>query len=322
MHFKTSPVKGLQELAQAPGSSIVPRVKLAPALALVALAACQRHRGHASAGSATSGSAAALVEPPGLTVMMQGSPPRQLLRYHATTGASIAYELDLDSHLSAGIDAASSMALQMAQTVESAAPGGPMRLRTTVRDAVLHGDGQQPLPTSAVHQVEQMKDMAVVTTIAADGTVQATQVEAGGKDLAAPVMDQLEAVARQLQQVAMTLPAVPLGVGATWQTRYGVDQGGLRLDVISTIQVTAIAGDRITFEDNEEMRAPDQRVTLDGATLDASGIAGTAHGTGTLDLATLAMTRDYEAELHANMAAGSEAATPVTMRVKLKIAPQ
>jgi hypothetical protein len=303
-------------------------VKLAPALALVALAACQRHRAPAGSGSArpatagSGGAAAGSAEPPGLIVMAEGSAPRQVLRYHATTGASVAYELDLDSHLSAGIDAASSMALQMAQTVESAAPGGPMRLRTTVRDAVLHGDGKIPLPTSATNQVAQMKGMAVVTTIAADGTVPATQVEAGGKDLATPVMDQLEAVSRQLQQVAMTLPAVPVGVGATWQTRHGIDQGGLRLDVMSTIQITAIAGDRITFEDNEEMRAPDQHVTLEGSTLEASGIAGTAHGTGTIDLATLAMTRDYQAELHANMAAGSEAATPVTMRVQLKITPQ
>ena len=296
-------------------------MKLAPALALVALAACQRHRADPGGGSATAGSGAP-VEPPGLIVMEQGSPPRHLLRYHATAGASTAYELDLDSHLSAGVDAASSMALQMAQTVESASPGGPLRLRTTVRDAVLRGDGKHPVPTSAANQVAQLKGMAVVTTIAADGSVQGTQIEAGGKDLAAPVMDQLQVVARQLQQAAMTLPAIPLGVGATWQTRHGIDQGGLRLDVMSTVQVTAIAGDRISFEDREEMRAPDQSVTLDGATLAASGITGTAHGTGTIDLATLAITRDYEAELHANMAAGGEAPTPVTMRVKLKIAPQ
>lgn len=293
-------------------------MKLALALALVAaaLAGCKHHRPAAGAGSATP------PEPAGLTVTSPGAAPRQLLRYHVARGATVAYELDLESHLSAGIDAASSMALHMAQSVEDVAPDGGVQLRTTIRDAALRGDADHPAPVSAAQQVAQLQGTSVVTAMAPDGTVQSARIDLGGHDLPQAVTDQLSAVAGQMRQAAMPLPAVPLGVGAAWQVTRSLDIAGLHAVVTSTVEITAIDGTRVSFRDHAELHAPDQHVTLGGATLAASGITGTAHGTGTIDLVTAATTRDYEAELHAGMAADGEEATPVTMKAALKITPQ
>lgn len=289
-------------------------MKLALALAPVALVGCKPHGQTRGPGSAV-----APPEPAGLTITQPGAMPRQVLRYHPARGAQTAYELDVDSEMSAGVDATASMALHLAQAVEDVAPDGHLQLRTTIQDAALHGDS---VPTSAVHELDKLKGASVVTTLAPDGTMQDAKVDTGGQKLPEAIAQQLDMVAAQLRQAAMQLPAAPLGVGAAWQTHGTLQIAGMHVDVAWTFEITAIAGTRVSFRDHSELHAADQTVMLGGASLTASGISGTEHGTGTIDLATLAMTRESRSELHAGMAAGSEAATPVTMKMTLKLAPQ
>lgn len=99
---------------------------------------------------------------------------------------------------------------------------------------------------------------------------------------------QVQTLGAQVAQLAPSLPADPVGVGASWTAEATTVLGGATVVQSTTTTVTAIDGPRVSYTSTTRSRADRQPLTLAGlpagtsATLASSELTGT--GSGVLDL--------------------------------------
>ncbi|MGN6107332.1 MAG: DUF6263 family protein, partial [Kofleriaceae bacterium] len=125
---------------------------------------------------------------------------------------------------------------------------------------------------------------------------------------------------QNLEQVAMPLPTAPVGVGAVWKHRRTVRQNGVAMETVTTVEVTAVEGDRVSFRSTSTVRGADQKVTIEGTPLEITKIGGDGTGHGTIDLAKMALTGELAAELHFEMAAQGQV-SPMKMTMTMRLGP-
>lgn len=258
-------------------------------------------------------------EPPDLQVVSKGNEPRRELRYRVAKatqrGIDIAIDLDLEAGEMGGPLPTVAMSLLIA--VDDVQPDGGMKLHTTIVDVSARDRYESKVPAAALSgPLEQMKGISIASTLSPQGRMSKSVVE-GGKQLSEAVNVQLASLTASFQDVMMTLPTEPVGVGAVWRSSRAIEQNHLKMTAVNTVTLLAIDGDKIGYSIDTELHGDDQKVTQDGQTLEVKDITGTGSGKGTVGLTTLEVTSDLTAELRSKMSAPGEAeATPMKMTLK------
>jgi hypothetical protein len=188
-----------------------------------------------------------------------------------------------------------------------------------VADASVRDPGDSQAAAAVAGPLEQIKGLAISTTLAPDGKITDAKLDAGGKQLTAAGQQQYDALAGNLEDLALRLPTEPVGAGAKWRSSRQVHRGGLATTATATVEVTKLEGTRLGYAVAIESTGPDQTVTQAGASVDVKHIHGAGQGTGTIDLATLATTGELALELASEMATQGDA-TPMKLTVKMTTA--
>ncbi|NVB78471.1 MAG: hypothetical protein HOV81_08775 [Kofleriaceae bacterium] len=289
-----------------------PRLWICPVFAVLAAAGCKK--------SDEGGGKA--VEPPDLQLVSKGNEPRRDLTYKVAKGTKRSFDVAVDFTLEAGDMGGPlpTVAMTLDVAVEDVAPDGSMKLHTTIVDATARERLESKVPAEALSgPLEPLKGIALASTLTPKGRMSKAVVE-GGKQLSDAVNGQLASLTASLQDVMMTLPIEPVGVGAVWRSSRPIEQNQLKLTAVNTVTLLAIDGDKIGYSLDTEIHGDDQKVTMEGQTLEVKDITGTGAGKGTLSLTTLEVTSDLSAELRSKMqATGESEGTPMKMTLQTKI---
>jgi hypothetical protein len=264
----------------------------------------------------------AAIRPPDLQVVSAGAEPRQRLRYHAAKGTKRDLELAIDIAASAG-DMGGQMptiVLTLSLAVEDTLAHG-VKLRSTVVDAVARDrDDSRVDPKALTGMLDLMKGVVLTTTMAPSGRLVGTTIELGQKELSGRAKAQLATLTTSFDQLMMTLPEQPVGVGALWRNSRPFEQNGMKLVAVNSVHLTAITGDTITYELETEVHGDDQVIKQADVSLDVKDVIGTGSGKGTIDLRTLAVTSELTSELRSSMqSAGEGSAMPMRMAVETRV---
>ncbi len=99
----------------------------------------------------------------------------------------------------------------------------------------------------------------------------------------------------------------------------------MKLFTVTTIVVTAIDDRGFSFTSSTSLGGPDQKITLQGHTIEVTSIGGVGTGKGTIDLTKMAMTGESTLSFHSDMTAEDEtdqmAMTMTTRVAPTKVAP-
>ena len=253
----------------------------------------------------------------GLELVDPGLAPLAVVHYQLAKGTHTAIEMSLQSELTAssGNRTMPTLVVDTDITAEDVLPDGAFRVRTAVTSVAA---GEEL--TSAM---QILVGTSLVGTLTPSGVLGNLVTDAGGH-VVPPALDQQMATLRtSFEQLAMPLPAQPIGIGALWRYNKSIDQGGMKMTSATTIKITAITGTTMTYALSSEVTGPDQSLTQAGTTIKIKNIAGKARGTGTLDLTTMTVVGELTAELHSDMAdAASTERVGMTTTTKLGPAPQ
>jgi hypothetical protein len=258
------------------------------------------------------------VSPPDLQIVSAGNEPRATLHYHAPKGTKTQLEVALDVEVSAGEMGGQmpTIVLALQIEVEDVVRAG-MKLRSTVVDATARDRDDTRVDTKALGgPLGLLKGVALTTTMAPAGRLSGTTIELGNKQLSGAEKSQLAALTTSFDQLMMTLPDEPVGVGAVWRNSKQLEQNGMKMIAVNTVTLTAIDGDKLTYTLDSTVHGADQKLEQQGLTVDIKDITGTGHGTGTIDLGTLKVTSETTSELRSAMqAVGEGSATPMKMSI-------
>jgi len=291
-------------------------------LALV-VAGCSKEPSRTTEAPDVSGSAAgtAGTVKDGLEVLSEGTAPKRLLRYAVPKGTHTPIEMALDVDIDAGIKQnAPTMVIGMDISVDDVTSDGKMTLRSEITGVTAR---DRPGAISAAMlkgSLDLMTGTKMTAIVGPDGSFHDASLEVGPKTPPA-MKEQLSSMTGNLERVAMQLPKVPVGVGAKWRATKQLEQNGMNMTTTTTFEITAIDGDKISYKSTVAVTGPDQTISTGGISAKISSITGGGGGSGTIDLAKLALTGTHEVSFGATMAAGGET-TPLKTQMKLVLSPK
>ncbi len=276
--------------------------------------------------SCTQGSddGSARIRPPDLQIVSAGNAPRRLLVYQPTKGSAITLELAVDVTVSAG-DMGGPMptiVLTLSVAVDAALPIGT-RLRTTVIDAIARERDDSRVPANALGApLARMKGLVLTSWLTTSGHLVGTRV-ATDTPLPADARSQLAALVANFDQLMMPLPREPVGIGAVWRNSRPLEQNGMRMTAVNTVELTGITGDTLTYSIDTQVHGDDQTVEQAGMGVEIKDIVGTGSGKGSLDLRTLAVSAELSSEFRSTMkATGETEALPMRMAITTHVTPR
>ncbi|MBA2540562.1 MAG: hypothetical protein H0V17_13050 [Deltaproteobacteria bacterium] len=286
-------------------------VKLVMFIAFLAAVSCDKSRSEPQSLPAPAPTS------DGLELLSTGSAGQRLLRYKLADGTSSTLELRMEVDLATGAGGTKLPQLDLVTRVEivDVRPNGAATLRTTILDAKMIERPGATLPLSAVGQMaEQLKGVVTTATIAPDGTLGDTKVDTS--KVTPSLVPQLQQLTQTFEQIAMPLPATPIGVGGSWTTRKQHTQNGLAVTTVTTIKVTSIDGDRIGIASQSTLTAPDQTIDQAGTKVDVKDIGGSSSLSGTIDLAKVTLVGESTSEFRGSM---SSLGQQIAMRLAMKL---
>jgi len=259
--------------------------------------------------------------PTDVVVVAPGAAPQHALRYAVPKGAKSTIEMSIDWKVTAGeiTSALPTIVTTLDIACDDVAADGTMKLRAKVIDASAHErTDSQVAPASITSLLEPLKGTTLTLTLAPDGRVAPPTVEAGTTPLSPAVTEQLQALAASFQQLAMSLPTAPVGVGAKWRTSRKIQQSGLALTTVTTVDVTGLDATTASFTLGSEVHGADQTVTQSGVAVEVKDVTGTAQGKGTIDLAKGVTTGELHFDLRSQMTSSGQT-TPMRVQSDVTI---
>ena len=259
----------------------------------------------------------------GIELVSPGAEPRRELRYRLARGATTLDELSLEVDIDAGGQGGTlpTLILRTELATQDVLADGSMTVKRTILDVEARDrPGGAIQAAQMTEQLQLMKGLTLIGTISPRGKPSGVHVDAAGQQLPPAIGAQLDSLIRSFEQVTMPLPAEPVGIGASWRHRKPVDQYGIKMQTLTTIVLTAIDGDRLTFTSTTRVEGADQAVTQGGTTIEVTGIGGVGAGGGSMDLSRMAMTGELTAELTSEMRSGGETAR-MRMKMTTRITP-
>jgi hypothetical protein len=320
MDFKTDFVKtGIpggttDRMCNSPG----PMTKITAVMAIAfAVGACSKED-----KSNGPGNTKATVTAGGLEMLSEGAEPKKALRYKVPKGSKTPVEFAMDMDIDAGMQMSMpTLVMLMDIGVDEVAADGKMKLRSTVTNVTARDRPGASVKASTINgQLDMLNGLAMTATLAPDGTIKDANME-GGKTLPEAMKTQMGSMSQNLEQVAIPLPTVPIGVGAKWKAAKTIEQNGMKMTTVNTVEITALDGDKMSFKTTSDITGPDQSIHQGGTTVDMEDIAGGGTGKGTIDLGKLVMNADIDIHYSAKMKAQGESA-PLTMKMKMVLTPK
>ena len=265
--------------------------------------------------------------PTDLVVVKPGAAPLRAIRYAVAKGTQSTVELATDWKVTAGEmgNVMPTIVTSFSISCDDVAADGSMKLRAKVLDATAHERQDSAVnPASIATVLDPLKGATFELWLAPDGRVSQTTFEAGtgsgsgsGAGSAA-LTEQLQALAASFQQLAMPLPTAPIGVGAEWRTSRKIQQNGMQLTSVTTLDVTALDATTVGFTLASEIHGANQTLTQAGMAVTLEDVGGTATGKGTIDLAKGVTTGELHFDLHSNMSAAGSS-TPMRAQTDIVI---
>jgi hypothetical protein len=199
-----------------------------------------------------------------------------------------------------------------------------MKLRSTVLDATARDRDETRVPDGALTgPLEVLKGIVLTSTMTPNGRVFGTQIDIASKDVPPSAKSQLAALTASVDQLMMPLPDDAVGVGAVWRNSKPLEQNGMKMIAVNSIALTAIEGDKLSFEIDTQVHGEDQTIKQGDLTVEMKDITGTGEGKGSIDLRTLALTSELATEFRSAMQAGGEgSATPMRMGIVTRVTPK
>jgi uncharacterized protein DUF6263 len=255
----------------------------------------------------------------GVQLVTLGDGSKQILRYRLRKGtkttSEMAMTMDLDIARAIKMP---TIVMTLEIAVDDVLASGAARVSTRITGTkVVDRPGTTMDAATLAPVTQQMTGLGYAFTLSPDGSLSEGRVTgAAAGDLQA----QLGQMTRAIEQVAMRLPPVPVGVGATWSAKKTVQQNGLEVTTVTTTHLTAIDGDQMTFTSQTTLSAPNQQIVQQGMAMDVKDVGGGGKGQGTVDLTTMAMRGELTSEFRGRITAAGQQPTAmnVTMQLTLK----
>ncbi len=235
-------------------------------------------------------------------LVQRGAAPQRTLRYHIAKGVSTTIAVGIDAEVMGR--KSPSITTTMVFAGDDVHPDGNMVVRSTVQSTHAVGADGSEVPAEMTNMFD---GISIVATISPVGTLTDAKVDLAGKALPPALDSQVQALTKSFEQVAMILPNGPVGVGAVWKTRKTIEQNKMTMTAVTTLTLTAIDGDKITFTRSSEITGPDQTVGEAPQSVLLKNLAGTGTAKGSIDLAKFAVSSEANDEYHADAA---DPATP------------
>ena len=255
----------------------------------------------------------------GVQLVTLGDGAQRVLRYRLRKGTRTMTELAMTMDL----DVARPMrmptiVMTMEIAVDDVLADGSAKVATRITESRLVERPGTTMDVATLSPLTQkLTGLGYAFTLAPDGTLSDGRITgAAGGDLQA----QLGQMTRAIEQVAMRLPPVPVGVGATWSAKKTVQQNGLEVTTVTTTRLTAIEGEQLTFTSQTTLSAPNQQLVQQGIAMDVKDVGGGGTGKGTVDLTTMAMRGELTSEFRGTITSAGQPTTAmnVTMQLTLK----
>jgi hypothetical protein len=254
----------------------------------------------------------------GVELLSTGSEPTRLLRYRLAKGTTSPLELAMELDLDAGGRAGKmpTLILSLTIAVEDVLAGGTAKIKTTIDKARVQEREGSAIPIAAVENMTQMlTGMMYTADLSTDGKLSGAKVVSAHSQTMAKELSQFT---QGLEQVAMRLPSVPVGVGSKWINRKTTTQNDMTLTTVTTITITAIDGDKVTFASTSTVSAPDQTVQQNGISAAIKDIGGGGSGQGVVDLSKMTMIGEVNAEFR-GVVMPSQGGSAGNLRIAMKM---
>jgi hypothetical protein len=238
-------------------------------------------------------------------LVQRGAVPQRVLRYHIAKGTATTVEVGIEADVMGR--KSPSITTTLAMLGDDVLPDGRMVVRSTVKSTRAKTPDGSDVPAELVSVFD---GISIIATVSPVGTLSDTKLDMAGKTLPPELDAQVQALTKSFEQVAMVLPDGPVGVGASWKTRKTIEQNKMTMTAVTTITVTAIDGDKISFTRSSAISGPDQTLVVPPQSVLLKNIAGTGTAKGTVDLAKFAITSEANDEYHADAA---DPATPTQL---------
>jgi hypothetical protein len=168
-----------------------------------------------------------------------------------------------------------------------------------------------------------MKGIVITSLMTPSGHLIGTKLDIGAKQVPPSSKSQLEALAANFDQLMMPLPEVPVGVGAVWRNSKPLEQNGMKMIAVNSVELLDVKGDVVSYQLDTQVHGDDQTLKYGDATVDIKDITGTGTGKGTIGLKTLAVSSELTSEFRSAMQApGEGSATQMTMSIVTHVAPK
>lgn len=224
----------------------------------------------------------------GIELVNAGAEPRQLIRYKLAPSTTTPLEvtIDVDMRTLDRTVALPSLVVALDLAAGTADAKGATKMKASVvgGSALARAESDPALVRVMERQATILAGLVMTFDLSPSGQVANTKVEATNRDLSEPMQKDVATLTQLSEQLAMALPDQPIGVGAIWKHRRTVKQNQLTLVTMTTVEVTAIDGDKITFKSSTEVTGADQTLAEGSATAEVTAIRGTGTQTGTFDL--------------------------------------
>lgn len=265
------------------------------------------------------------VSPPDLELVSAGSEPRQVLRYKPPAGTVLKVGVSIAAELTAGEMGGPmpTVVLTMSYAVDAVLPTGQVTLRATIDDVTaLDTPGSKVNPAALRGALATLKGLVIYSVLAPNGRVTGSRIDRGTKTFTPDIEQQLSSLVASFESTMMTLPDEPIGAGAVWRNSRPVEQNGLKLKAVNSVTLLAIKGDTITYNIDTAIHGADQSIQQSDITIEVKDIIGHGGGSGTVDLARLAVTSELAAEFRSEMrTAGDPEATKMEMATLMRVRP-
>ena len=257
----------------------------------------------------------------GLELLREGAMPRRALRYHVAKGTATPVEMVLDVDMTAAGQGGPlpTMTMQLEIAGDDIKPDGSMSVRTTIHKVTAT---DRPGATIAADKMgtQLMEGIVLRGTLAPTGTLTDMKLDSAGTELPPGITQQLGTLSKTFEQAAMPLPTPPVGIGGEWRQRKTIVQNGMTMVTLTTLTVTGVDGDKVTFTSATEVTGPDQSLSQGGMAIAIKHLRGHGTGKGTIDLARMVIAGEFTAEFTADMSADGQDA-PMAMKMVTKMTP-
>ena len=262
----------------------------------------------------------------GIEVLQPGAEPRRMLRYalapNVTTPLEIAVDVDVKTAdqeaklptMVMGVDLTVANADAAAAKLKLAVVSAGARPRT-------EDPKEEPARVVVNRQANLLVGMLVTFTLTPQGVFKEPKAEAVGRDLSGPMQEQVTTLMQASEQLAMALPDKPIGAGAIWKHRRTMKQNQLTLVTNTTIEITAIEGDKVSFRSTTELTGADQMIAQGNETAKVTGVHGTGSQTGSFDLGKAVVLGETALSLSFQMIVEDQT-RPVNMDVVTRVTPR